>query len=151
MSFSYDCYFNCLFYFFSKKQAAAALSYYEENISGNNSVNALYYLGDDLTKDYPNVEGSVNQKNDAHFLEIVAALSIIDFAKTESTELVNYEGKAENPIYKEFGIKSNSQSIIYENLGDLTQILLKKPLTQYSQFLVFLNIQCFKSHKQKYN
>nr|WP_315182512.1 hypothetical protein [uncultured Flavobacterium sp.] len=122
--------------FISKTKAA--LSYYEENISGNNSVNALYYLGDDLTKDYPNVEGSVNQKNDAHFLEIVAALSIIDFAKTESTELVNYEGKAENPIYKEFGIKSNSQSIIYENLGDLTQILLKKPLTQYTQFLVYL-------------
>jgi hypothetical protein len=122
--------------FISKTKAA--LSYYEENISGNNSVNALYYLGDDLTKDYPNVEGSVNQKNDAHFLEIVAALSIIDFAKTESTELTNYEGKADNPIYKEFGIKTNSQSIIYENLGDLTQILLKKPLTQYTQFLVYL-------------
>ena len=44
------------------------------------------------------MEGSVNQKNDAHFLEVVAALSIIDFAKTESSNLNNYEGKAENPI-----------------------------------------------------
>lgn len=122
--------------FISKTKAA--LSYYEENISGNNSINSLYYLGDDLTKDYPNVEGSVNQKNDAHFLEIVAALSVIDFAKTESTALINYEGKAENPIYKEFGIKSNSQAIIYENLGDLTQMLLKKPLTQYTHFLIYL-------------
>ncbi|WP_207919042.1 hypothetical protein [Flavobacterium sandaracinum] len=122
--------------FISKTKAA--LSYYEKNISGNNSVNALYYLGDDITKDYPNVEGAANQKNDAHFLEMAAALSIIDFAKKDATELVTIDGTAENPIYQEFGIKSNSNSLIFENLGDSTQLQLKKPLTQYTKFLVYL-------------
>lgn len=122
--------------FISKTKAA--LSYYDVNISGNNSVNALYYLGDDLTKDYPNVEGSINQKNDAHFLELAAALSIVDFSKLDASQVKCENGKAENPIYKEFGIKSNSSTIIFENLGSSTQAQLNKPLTQYTLFLTYL-------------
>ena len=122
--------------FISKTKAA--LSYYDVNISGNNSVNALYYLGDDLTKDYPNVEGSINQKNDAHFLELAAALSIVDFSKIDAVQVKCENGTAENPIYKEFGIKSNSNTIIFENLGTSTQLQLKKPLTQYTMFLIYL-------------
>ena len=123
--------------FISKTKAA--LSYYEENVSGNNSLNALYYIGDNISKDYPNHEGSVSQKNDAHFLEIAAALSIIDFAKTPATALVNTNGKAEYPIYKEFGIKDNVQSVIFENMGFATQLILKKNLTQYQLFILYLN------------
>lgn len=131
-------------------KAKAALSYYEDNISGNSSINALYYLGDDVTKDYPNVEGAANQKNDAHFLEMVAALSIVDFAKKDSSELQNLEGKAENPIYKEFGIKSNSNSLIFENLGDYTQLQIKKPLTQYAKFLLYLKNKISSSSDQNW-
>jgi hypothetical protein len=131
-------------------KAKAALSYYEKNISGNNSINALYYLGDDITKDYPNVEGAANQKNDAHFLEMAAAFSIIDFAKKEANELVNINGKAESPIYHEFGIKSNSNSLIFENLGDSTQLLLKKPLTQYTNFLLYLRDKIAESTDQNW-
>ncbi|RZJ70288.1 hypothetical protein [Flavobacterium sp.] len=123
--------------FISKTKAA--LSYYEQSVSGNKSLNALYYLGDNITKDYPNHEGSVSQKNDAHFLEIVAALSIVDFAKMPSKELVNVEGKADNPVYKEFGIKENSQSLIFANLGFSTQTTLRKNLTQYQLFTLYLN------------
>jgi len=125
--------------FISKTKAA--LSYYEESVSGNKSLNALYYLGDNVTKDYPNHEGSVSQKNDAHFLEIVAALSIIDFASTPQTMLVNNNGKADNPIYKEFGIKENSQSLIFSNLGFATEKAIKKNLTQYQLFTLYLNNQ----------
>lgn len=131
-------------------KAKAALSYYEDNISGNSSINALYYLGDDVTKDYPNVEGAANQKNDAHFLEMAAALSIVDFAKKDSSELQNLEGKAENPIYKEFGIKSNSNSLIFENLGDYTQLQIKKPLTQYTKFLLYLKNKISSSSDQNW-
>jgi len=121
--------------FISKTKAA--LSYYEENVSGNNSLNALYYAGDDITKDHPNHEGSVSQKNDAHFLEVAAALAIVDFAAMPATALVNVNGKAENPVYKEFGIKENAPAIIYENLGFASQLLLKKPLTQYLLFAMY--------------
>lgn len=119
-------------------KAKAALSYYEDNVSGNRSLNALYYLGDDVTKDYANHEGSASQKNDAHFLELVAALAIVDFAKVGQQELVNVAGKAESPIYKEFGIKDGVTAIIFENLGSNTQLILKKALTQYLLFSLYL-------------
>ncbi len=122
--------------FISKTKAA--LSYYEENVSGNKSLNVMYYLGDDITKDYPNNEGSVTQKNDAHFLELAAALSVIDFANIGNQELINIDGKAQFPIYREFGIKDNVQSIIFENLGSKTQFILKKQLTQYLFFSLFI-------------
>lgn len=122
--------------FISKTKAA--LSYYEENVSGNNSLNILYYLGDSLNKDYPNHEGATNQKNDAHFLEVVAALSIIDFAKAPSSLLENIEGKAQNPDYKEFGIRNNNASLIFADLGSGTQQLLKRPLTQYQLFSLYI-------------
>lgn len=123
--------------FISKTKAA--LSYYEENVSGNNSLNALYYLGDNVTKDYPNHEGASSQKNDAHFLEIAAALSIVDFAKTPGSALVNEMGKAQNPLYKEFGVKDGVPSLIFENLGFATQLSLKKNLTQYQLFSLYLD------------
>ena len=37
----------------------AALSYYENNVSGNGSVNALYYVGDEMKNDYKNDDGVV--------------------------------------------------------------------------------------------
>ncbi|KOS04806.1 hypothetical protein AM493_01165 [Flavobacterium akiainvivens] len=121
--------------FISKTKAA--LSYYEENVSGNSSLNALYYAGDDITKDHPNHEGAAFQKNDAHFLELAAALAIIDFSAIPATALVTTGGKAENPVYKEFGIKDNAPSIIFENLGFTSQFILKKPLTQYLFFALY--------------
>lgn len=122
--------------FISKTKAA--LSYYEDNVSGNHSLNTLYYLGDNVTKDYANHEGSVSQKNDAHFLELAAALAIVDFAKIGKQELENIDGKATSPIYREFGIKEDKREIIFENLGASTQLTLKKPLTQYLLFSLFL-------------
>lgn len=50
--------------FISKTKSA--LAYYEDNISKNNQINALYYLGDDVQNIYENYEGGVEQKNDAH-------------------------------------------------------------------------------------
>lgn len=134
--------------FISKTKAA--LSYYEENVSGNNSLNVLYYLGDDITKDYANHEGSVSQKNDAHFLEIAAALSVVDFAKTGNQELVNIDGKAQSPIYREFGIKDNVKSIIFDNLGSTTQLILKKPLTQYLLFSLYVRDKLINSLDQNW-
>jgi len=121
--------------FISKSKSA--LNYYDKNVSGNNSINALYYIGDEPTKDYENNEGSVSQKNDAHFLELVSALSIIDFAKTDIIELQNIDGKAEYPKYKEFGIKDDVTEILFSHLGDDTQNILKKQFTQYQLFNLF--------------
>lgn len=122
--------------FISKTKAA--LSYYEDNVSGNNSLNVLYYAGDNITKDHPNNEGSVFQKNDAHFLEVAAALAVVDFAKISSEALSNTNGKADAIVYKEFGIKEDVSSLIFENLGFNSQSALKKQLTQYVLFVMYL-------------
>ena len=125
--------------FISKTKAA--LSYYEDNVS----LNVLYYLGDNVNKDYPNHAGSESQKNDAHFLEIAAALSIIDFAQLPANSLTNSNGVATNPQFKEFGIKENSQSISFDDLGTATQLLLQKNLTQYQLFSLYLNNEIMKN------
>lgn len=50
--------------FISKTKSA--LAYYENNISRNQSIDALYYLADDVTNTYENHEGGSPQKNDAN-------------------------------------------------------------------------------------
>ena len=82
--------------FISKTKSA--LAYYDKNISGNNSIDALYYVADDINNAYDNCEGGMNQTNDAHLVELISALAIVDF--------VNNVGNRMTPtIHKEFGIK----------------------------------------------
>lgn len=125
--------------FISKTKAA--LSYYDQNVSGNNSLNALYYIGDEVNKDYENHEGSTYQKNDAHFIELAAALSIVDFAHTEEGELRNSDGKAIAPLYKEFGVRKDTETITFGDLGMQTQHRLQKALSQYILFYLYVENQ----------
>jgi hypothetical protein len=111
--------------FISKTKAA--LRYYEHGV--NDSVNSMYYLGDKLVKDYDNNEGGVEQKNDAHFVELASALAILDFAN--ETDL------STNKV-KEFGIENESQNIIFNDLGDKTKSDLLKPLSKYYFFRNYL-------------
>lgn len=115
----------------------AALTYYAKNITGNQSINALYYIGDQAENVYDNNEGGVTQKNDAHFIELASALAVIDFAQTEDQYLETIQGRAVKPMYKEFGIK-NTEQITFEHLYASTDHLLKKKLTRYFYFNLFL-------------
>jgi hypothetical protein len=119
-------------------KAKAALSYYGRNVSGNNSLNALYYIGDKDTKDYDNKEGAAEQRNDAHFVEVAAALSIIDFANLDDALLQTTDGQADSPIYKEFGIKEEVLDIHFPHLGTVTQDRVLKPLTQFKLSYMYL-------------
>ena len=117
----------------------AALSYYENNVSGNGSVNALYYVGDEMKNDYKNDDGHEGQKNDAHFIELAAAMSIIDFMRMPNEALQNdSNGKAIKPLYKEFGVGEDSKKLIFNDLGGGTQNLIKKALTQYFYFTRYM-------------
>lgn len=57
-------------------KAKAALSYYKGNM---NSLDYMYYISDNPQNNYDNHDGGAAQKNDAHFVELAAALSIVDF------------------------------------------------------------------------
>lgn len=115
--------------FISKTKSA--LAYYEDNISKNNQINALYYLGDDVQNTYENNEGGVDQKNDAHLIEFLAATAIVDFSNGTYPTTVN----------KELGIKEEGDAVsftsFYANITDMVRC----PMTQF-----VLMANCFKDN-----
>jgi hypothetical protein len=118
----------------------AALYYYKDNVTGNNSINSLYYIADDYSgKPYKNDPGDNGQKNDAHFVEMASALAIIDFLETPDRALETSGGKALNPIYKEFGIRNDSDAIKFSDLEDYTERKLALRLSQMALFRKYLN------------
>lgn len=109
----------------------AALSYYEENVK---KVNALYYVGDaSKTNSYENVEGGDEQKNDANFIEIAAALSIYDFMQMEDESLLN------NVQYKEFAIQEDVDKPMFSQLGTKTNQVFSERLALLKLFELFRN------------
>lgn len=109
-------------------KAKSALAYYSRNISKNNAIDNLYYIADDTRTTYDNCEGGTNQKNNAHFIELVSALAIIDFASTN---------KPEKAVHKEYGLESDTKEIIFDNLGKISKSKLRKTMTQFLLFSKF--------------
>jgi len=105
--------------FYSK--AKAALSYYEHAIFKNKSLDAFYHLGDNANNNMPYAEGKAEQKNNAHFLEMAGALSIIDF--TESIHNLNH-------TVKEFGIEEGGSRLKFDNLGADAKDKVSLPLSK---------------------
>lgn len=117
----------------------AALEYYYDNLTGNNSLNALYYIGDEITKDYKAAEGKLEQKNNAHIVEMLSALAIFDFMNIPDDQVACENGKALNPVYREYGLVGDSEYLSLQNLGDTSKRLILKPLIQYALMCNFLN------------
>jgi hypothetical protein len=129
----------------------AALNYYARNISGNNSLNALYYIGDNLTNNrIDGADGAAGQKNNAHFIELAAALSIVDFMEIEDAELRVENGQATQPKHFEFGIEENAQVITFAHVARATHHTLALPLTQYALFHCFLKHHFDEKRNQKF-
>lgn len=60
-------------------KAKAALSYYHDEI--NKLMSEVYYIGcDSQNVGYDNIEGGEKQENNAHLVELLSAMSIIEFA-----------------------------------------------------------------------
>ncbi len=128
--------------FISKTKSA--LYYYKENV--NKLVNALYYIGDDyIGKPYKNDPGDGGQKNDAHFVELASALSIIDFLGIPNEELTTTEGKADDTIFKEFGIKQDKDSLSFTQLADDTSSNIELSLAQFTLFNKYIKEHLNKS------
>lgn len=115
----------------------AALSYYQKGV--NPSVNALYYIGDDQTKAYTYDPGAGGQKNEAHFVEMASALSIVDFMATPNGSLEVSNGKPTNPVYKEFGIEQDGISLQLGNLAGATKQVISLPLSKMALLSTYLN------------
>jgi hypothetical protein len=111
-------------------KARAALAYYETNVVGNDSINALYYLADDGDI-YDNNDGGCLQQNPAHIIELIAATAAINFINA------NYSGKHVN---LEFGINdvNDNDGVTFGDFYPETQTLLMKPMTQLAMMANFL-------------
>ena len=105
--------------FISKTKSA--LAYYENNISKNGSINALYYLGDNMSGSYENHEGGSAQQNDAHLIEFLAATAIVDFSNKEHPNTVN----------KELGLHDLTGNVTFDSFYDEQKQLLFAPLTEF--------------------
>lgn len=115
--------------FISKTKAA--LAYYEKNIGRD--INTLYYIGDTSSsqQSYKNYEGGDMQRNNAHIVEMLSALAVVDFA--------NKANNAGGPTYKEFGLASdNVQEIIFSDFAHKTTSQIKKPMTQMMLFTHYM-------------
>lgn len=119
--------------FISKTKSA--LAYYENNICNNGDINALYFLADDVTNTYNNNEGGVTQKNDAHFIEFLAASAIVDFSKHPH----------ENTVNKELGLKDLNVTASFNAFYEEQRQLFFEPLTE---FIMLSN--CFIFNKSYY-
>lgn len=116
--------------FISKTKAA--LAYYDKNIGGD--IDTLYYIGDNGSshKAYDNHEGGDEQKNNAHLIEMLSALAVVDF--------VNGPERSGNTVYKEFGLASDEvQNVIFSNFAPETNRVIRKPLTQFMFFTHYLS------------
>ena len=103
-------------------KAKSALAYYENNISKNNQINALYFLADNMSNTYANHEGGTQQRNSAHLIEFLAASAAFDFANK------HHEGPTVN---KELGLKENHRTIHMDSFYDELTAMLRMPLTQF--------------------
>lgn len=114
-------------------KAKSALAYYERNISDNGNVDALFYVGDNLPATYENHDGGSEQRNNAHFVELVSALAILKFAATGDSEyeqgVQHYEYGLDVDMQK--AENQNFGQVIFKNLGKETKALIQKPMTQF--------------------
>lgn len=108
--------------FISKTKSA--LAYYENNISGAGSINALYYLADDVANTYDNNEGGAAQQNDAHLIEFLGASAIVDFSNSQFTGV-----GASN---MELGIKEDAATVSFDSFHWKMREMLYYPLVQFS-------------------
>lgn len=129
-------------------KARAALSYYKQE---DKNIDTLYYIGDNNPSTYEHNKGGVGQKNNAHFVEMVSALAILDFVQKEKAS-DNFKRNQNNDIiattYKEFGINKNSTSITFEDLERETRELIVNPLSQFFLFSKYIK-EHFKTQRKK--
>lgn len=125
--------------FISKTKAA--LSYYDTNLTG---LDAHYYIGDEMAGQQEQNPGGAAQRNDAHFVELAAALAVLDFADS-------VEGAPGHPTtYKEFGIEADTPNITFTDLGSELVSQIAAPMTSFTLAAKYLQEKFPDSQTQRW-
>lgn len=135
--------------FISKTKSA--LYYYHDNLTGlrqqgvdlpMSKVNACYYLGDEVpSMPYYNDPGGNGQRNDAHVVEYVGALSIMDFLQIPDDQMQSQNGNAINPIFKEYGLANDKMSLSLKDFGLSTRVLVNKQMAKFHLAYMYITNQ----------
>lgn len=109
-------------------KSLAALNYYSEQ---NEDINTFYVLGDTLSSKYDYDE--VSQGNKAHFIEIVAATAIKDFAQKQ---VLN---SSKNADWEMFFVQNDKPKMDYDDCGNgLDEVL--NDIASFYAFSKFLHL-----------
>ena len=122
-------------------KAKSALAYYENNISKNGSIDALYYLADEVSKAYENHEGGSSQRNDAHLIEFLGATAIVNFSNSQFTA----------PANMELGIKEVGGSVSFDSFYRKMRDMLYMPLVQFTMMANALTHKADKFQSASFN
>jgi hypothetical protein len=136
-------------------KAKAALAYYKTE---DGQLDTFYYIADRNTSTYEHHKGGSSQRNNAHFVELAAALAILDFVNPDKAA-DNIHRNVDNTInrttYKEFGIlpgegEENCLNITFSNLADETKKILVNPLSRFFLFGNYIRKEFDKRKNQPY-
>ena len=100
----------------------AALMYYDEHM--RLGYDYMYYVGDSEYSDiYEHFRGGEKQKNPYHIIEVMSALSIIDFSKNQVSDNIVYK----RPV---FGFKNQGNNIM-SNISGVVSSDFAKSITKF--------------------
>ena len=104
----------------------AALMYYDDYMR---DMDYLYYVGDGDAKDiYEHYVGGKKQENPAHLVEVMAALSIVDFSKQHrQNATVVYK----SPVWGINTSTASGENSLPTNLSGVVNVDLKKSLIKF--------------------
>ena len=106
-------------------KARAALMYYDDYMRG---MDFCYYVGDSKAKDiYPHFVGGKKQENPTHLVELMAAMSIIEFANQDVNNKPNSIAY-KTPIW---GINVGEGTVVPTNFSGIRNSELKKALVKF--------------------
>ena len=116
-------------------KAKAALNYYYDEI--NNLMSEVYYIGckEQNSSGYDNIEGGEKQENKAHLVEMLSAMSIIEFANHDElqpdavTKFYEYtttsvEGAIPNPAFQDLLAKPGASHVYQTYMKKLNAFAL---------------------------
>jgi hypothetical protein len=127
-------------------KAKAALSYYKQE---DKKIDTLYYIADKRASTYEHNKGGDAQRNNAHFVELAAALSILNFVNPKYAPINLHrdsEGKIESTTYKEFGVVTDTSVIDFSTLDDSIKKLLVNPMSRFMLFCKYMGYYNVNEH-----
>lgn len=110
----------------------AALMYYADYMK---NMHYRYYVGDDRRRQYEHYVGGDKQKNPVNMIEVMAALSIFDFAK---------QSKPDNIVYKrpQWRFKDDEDASV-SNVSGILNKDLKRALIKFQMLKSLFFESCF--------